>query len=83
LTGVRLRVDLGALHHGDEPAKTWLDSSFYDNTATETRLDDIALNIVKSTRLLFLLIVGLGVGGIALATQTLFVERAESEPGIT
>jgi hypothetical protein len=60
-----------------------LDSSFYDNTATETRLDDIALNIVKSTRLLFLLIVGLGVGGIALATRTLFVERTESEPGIT
>ena len=79
---------------------SWLDHSFYDNTAaewlialgvgiavliglrvvlgaivrrlasfvgaTETRLDDIALNIVKHTKLLFLLIVGLYAGSVFL-----------------
>lgn len=80
---------------------SWLDYSFYDNTAaewlialgvavvvliglrvvlgtivrrlasfvgaTETRLDDIALNIVKHTRFLFLLIVGVYAGSVFLA----------------
>ena len=79
---------------------SWLDYSFYDNTAaewlialgvavvvliglrgvlgtivrrlasfvgaTETRLDDIALNIVKHTRFLFLLIVGVYAGSVFL-----------------
>ena len=79
---------------------SWLDSSFYDNTAaewlialgvavvvliglrvvlgavvrrlasfvgaTETRLDDIALNVVKSTKFLFLLIVGVYAGSMFL-----------------